>query len=178
MDRNFKLSLLSVLMDMDLIEFDQQRFEGFRNESDRIEKMLAYFDRMPLPPELLSRIEELCPDGGDMVYQKLFSRGDGNLEFHDYVDDLVIESIEGIGKCKNLRKLVLAEMVADDVSIAPVAKLANLEEIDISVSFRDLEALLSCPKLTFVGMGGGLDSAEKKIVATLRSRGVEVNIDE
>ncbi|AKU99023.1 hypothetical protein AKJ09_05687 [Labilithrix luteola] len=178
MDRNLKLAVISVLMEKGLYTFDDAPFAKIGDLTKRMTKVLDYFDKLELSEEQLAAVDEINPDGGDLVYQSVFGGGEGNNIFRDNLKKLKIRSLEGIGACKNLKTLKLDdEFSRKNLKIAPLGELAELEVVDIDVAFTELEALLSCRKLKKASMGGGLTDEEQAVVDELLKRGVEVWVD-
>lgn len=176
MQINLKLAVISELMEKDLLAFDDSAFP--REGKARATRVLAHFKKLTIAPDLLAQVEHLNPDGGDVVYQAIFGGGVGAPGFQEALDSLCITSLKGIDSCPSLKHVVLDSMVSEDgFSIAPFARLKNLETVDISVAFEGLEALLQCPNLKAVSMGGELSEGELEVVKILKTRGVTVSIE-
>jgi len=162
-DPNFKLAVLSELIDAKVIDLGSPRDLAAHVlgrpvdlEAAGYEPIPAAYDylvRYPLTPEQLAGVASLTFDGGSTIYPYVFFHWDGETAEFD------IASLEGIGHCPNLTEFLV---------IAMTAKL-------------DLRPLLTLPRLKKVGLAhsgaeAGADAASNEAVKdVLRQRGVTVN---
>ena len=153
-DINFKISIIGALHDLGHYDTEAKAIhERYYNASDfsykPIPEVLAFYQDLVIPQEILDKIEHLIPDGGDLCYVYLMHNWDGEDEQFD------INSIEGIELLSNLQ------------SFDPI-RMINLEGIDYS-------PLLACKKLESVNPEFAAENPENdKVLAELESRGVEV----
>ncbi|WP_306369764.1 hypothetical protein [Nocardiopsis sp. CC223A] len=68
-----------------------------------------YFEKLEIDGALLARVEELCLDGGNQVYQECAPIWDGEDDLFD------ITSLEDLDLLPNLRLVEFAEALDDDL---------------------------------------------------------------
>lgn len=177
-DPNFKLAVLSSLLEADaldlaepkdLAEFVLRRPIDLEQEGyTRIAEANEYLVRYPLTDTELAQVETITFDGGNEIYPYCFRFWSGETKEFD------VTSVEGIGRCANLRSIICIAMI-EKLDIAQVVGLAKLEELKLPQTCVNPQRLLDLPalqKLTF--HDGSL--AEEALLARLRAKGVSVRI--
>lgn len=151
-DLNFKLCVISALMDLGYFEDEASEAQDSDEETEDFEAIPAvmeFYRDLELGPELLARVTSLTPDGGDAVYEYATHVWDGEDDQFD------VSSIEGIEQLVNLERF------------APAAMLPS--------KGIDFTPLLGCKKLKTVDMTFAAKSAENdRVRAELTARGVRI----
>lgn len=106
---NFKLAIIQVLMyDLEVLEpyFDIYDFaEQYRDEEidtdsyEIIRPALNFFNKLPIPKELASKVEEIYMDGGNEIYMNIIPQWDGEDDCFD-LNELSSEELKQFPKLK------------------------------------------------------------------------------
>jgi hypothetical protein len=112
-DFNFKLAVIEVLMYEEAVLLPQfsvhdfvagysgRRIDVEAEGYDIIPEVQQYFEKLVIPADLLSQVEEISQNGGDIIYHQLFPFWDGED------DRFNITSTEDLALLPNLRKITL-----------------------------------------------------------------------
>ncbi|EYF04186.1 DUF6892 domain-containing protein [Chondromyces apiculatus] len=152
-DLHFKLSVISALMEEGHYVEEAEALSAKHAKSAKpykaIKQVMAYFEKLEIPAELLATITSLSPDGGDLAYQHATSVWDGEDDLFD------ITSIEGIEHLVNLEAFTPIAMIGEDGI--------------------DYTPLLGCKKLKRVDMSFGKEGPKNEaVMVELERRGVEI----
>lgn len=116
-DFNFKLVVIEALLDKDpsfqkdleaLVEKHSKNYEWYKGAGP-IRELLQFFSELSIEPKDLTKITELCFDGGNEIYGMIQPDWDGEDCCFD------IGSVRGFECLKNLQSVVLISMVDEEV---------------------------------------------------------------
>jgi hypothetical protein len=203
-DPNLHLAVLEAAWDAKLLPvFDKDVFyrdvlgetwDANRDGEKVDERTRSALLAIPLPPDVLARIETLEWGGGEATQHFVFHSWDGEDETFDVTD------LTGIGACANLRQLSLD--VAALTDIAPLRELPKLEwfrlnyggnsvvlehQGRVSVTegpaegeLQDLRPLLELKALARLDIGSRYrnDDRNRGVLQELRKRGVQLETRE
>jgi hypothetical protein len=178
-DPNFKLAVLSALLEADALDLatpkDMAAFVlGRPADLERegyhlIRAAYDYLVRYPLTEADLDRVEAITLDGGEAIYRYCFYFWSGET------GEFEIGSIEGIARCRNLRRLTCIAM-ADRIDANHLAGLSNLADVLLPAACLHPERLLDLPALEKLEFRRG--TIDATLIARLRARGVAIRIDD
>ena len=177
-DPNFKLVVLSSLLDNDALDLssyqDLASFVAKRPidlEKDGYKLLPEAYDylaRYPLTDADLSLVENLTFDGGNAIYPYCYRF------WHGETTEFDVRSIEGIGRCENLRSIICIAVI-ESLDIAQLVGLQKLEEINLPERCVNPQHLLDLPALKKLSFhDGAIDSPV--LLTRLRIKGVTVRI--
>jgi len=154
-DPNFKLSVISVLLDQGYFVQEVKQLKDQHADYDDysylpIPAIYNFYLNLELTPELLDTVDELQPDADDWVYFYCMNIWDGED------DQFYITSLADAPKLRNLRRFDPIALVAEDLDYAPLLQCHHLEYVDFDYM--------------------AATSENEAVRATLLARGVEGNV--
>jgi len=176
-DPNFKLAVLSALIEADAIDLAEpqaladavlsQHVDLGRDGYHFIREAYDYLVRYPLTDADLAQVESITFDGGAPIYRYCFYYWDGTTPEFD------IASVEGIARCVNLRRFEYISML-NAVDIDHLVGLAKLADVSLPGDCRHADGLLELPALKSLSFHEG--AVDERLIARLKQRGVAVRI--
>lgn len=182
--QNFKLTVISALMDAKVLDFGTfteflKQVEGpqydYENDGyDRSEKAYRFFAELPLTKQQLGKVEELYFDGGIEIYPFVYPFWGGET------DEFDIHSLADLKHLPNLRVFEINAMLTDN-DLSSMRSLSKLEEVGLGLvlnSWQNMDVLLEFPslkKLTIFDTNI-TNLQQRQVLEQLRSRGVSVSV--
>ena len=178
-DPNFKLAVLSALIDADAIDLAEpqdladavlpRHIDLGSDGHHLIREACDYLARYPLKDTDLERVEEITFDGGEPIYRYCYYYWSGST------GDFDINSVEGIARCVNLRRFTYVAIL-NAVDIDHLIGLDKLEDISLPPECRHPERLLDLPALKRLSFRDGT-IRDPLLLARLKARGITVRVD-
>nr|ADH04650.1 unknown [Chondromyces crocatus] len=92
-----------------------------------IQEVMAFYEKLEIPPDLLATITSLVPDGGDLAYMHAVSVWDGEDDLFD------ITSLDGIEHLINLEVFAPIAMIGEGgIDYTPLLGCKKLKRVDVS----------------------------------------------
>jgi hypothetical protein len=177
-DPNFKLVVLSSLLESDALDLSSYQDlashvlkrpidlekEGYH----LLPQAYDYLARYPLTDADLALVETITFDGGNAIYPYCYRFWHGETKEFD------IRSIDGIGRCENLRSIICIALI-EKLDIAQLVGLQKLEEINLPETCVNPQRLLDLPALKKLAFHEGT-VADPILLMRLRAKGVAIKI--
>ncbi|MGY8660837.1 hypothetical protein Q3C01_00530 [Bradyrhizobium sp. UFLA05-109] len=190
-DPNFKLAVLSDLLDRNIIHLGTKRelasfvhgrpFDIDAKGYEFIRPVYDYLVRYPLTADQLGAVERIdCADGGSSIHSYIWPFWSGESNEFD------VQSVDGIELCRNVTELLdLPTVDVFDFKSAPLRRLPKLTRLTLTIGpYSNIEALLNLPALGECHLWGNQIFADvttpghpsRLVMETLRGRGVKIRV--
>ncbi|GLR84734.1 DUF6892 domain-containing protein [Bradyrhizobium iriomotense] len=190
-DPNFKLAVLSDLLDRDIIHLGTKRelasfvlgrpFDIDAEGYEFIRPVYDYLVRYPLTADQMDAVERIdCADGGLSIYSYIWPFWSGHSNVFD------VQSVDGVELCRNVTELCdLPPVDVFDFKSANLRRLPKLTRLKLTIGlYSNIEALLDLPALKECHLWGNQIFADvttpghpsRRAMDALRARGVKIRV--
>lgn len=177
-DFNLRLAIINELMlnDPDFLPPDSVLIPQVLGRPYDLEKegyeplpaLEAYFRDLPLTDSQLGSVRRIVLDGGNGIYQYIWSFWGGEEDY------FTVRSLAGIDRCTSLREFSICAL-ADPLDLSPLRPVKTLESITLDlVPHESLDALLELPALARVELFSTDHYQKSPAIQELQRRGVAI----